>query len=188
MSNAAIYARVSSARQKEQETIGSQTAALRAHAEQVAAAELIADEWEGFDGVLVLSWRRCARGTGRQCSQADRRDDGDGHFMMAARMGRPESRRERSVGRQMNGVGTCGARWRGARPLNVLRAGPEADRSVEVELPVLAAVGVGGDCQLAVRIAVLAGASGDGHLDYWQNVLAAEGGLERHLAVGQVGH
>ncbi len=34
MSNAAIYARVSSARQKEQETIGSQTAALRAHAEQ----------------------------------------------------------------------------------------------------------------------------------------------------------
>jgi site-specific DNA recombinase len=35
MSNAAIYARVSSARQKEQETIGSQTAALRAHAEQL---------------------------------------------------------------------------------------------------------------------------------------------------------
>jgi len=34
-SNAAIYARVSSARQKEQETIGSQTAALRAHAEQL---------------------------------------------------------------------------------------------------------------------------------------------------------
>src|SRR5664279_3209927 len=34
MSNAAIYARVSSARQKEQDTIGSQTAALRAHAEQ----------------------------------------------------------------------------------------------------------------------------------------------------------
>jgi site-specific DNA recombinase len=33
MSNAAIYARVSSARQKEQETIGSQTAALRRHAE-----------------------------------------------------------------------------------------------------------------------------------------------------------
>src|SRR4051794_19376425 len=32
MSNAAIYARVSSARQKEQETIRSQTAALRAHA------------------------------------------------------------------------------------------------------------------------------------------------------------
>jgi site-specific DNA recombinase len=35
MSNAAIYARVSSARQKEQATIGSQTAALRAHAEQL---------------------------------------------------------------------------------------------------------------------------------------------------------
>jgi site-specific DNA recombinase len=35
MSNAAIYARVSSARQKEQETIGSQTAELRRHAEQL---------------------------------------------------------------------------------------------------------------------------------------------------------
>jgi site-specific DNA recombinase len=35
MSNAAIYARVSSARQKEQATIGSQIAALRAHAEQL---------------------------------------------------------------------------------------------------------------------------------------------------------
>ncbi len=35
MSSAAIYARVSSARQKEQQTIGSQTAALRAHAEQL---------------------------------------------------------------------------------------------------------------------------------------------------------
>ena len=35
MSNAAIYTRVSSARQKEQETIGSQTAALRTHAEQM---------------------------------------------------------------------------------------------------------------------------------------------------------
>jgi len=35
MSSAAIYARVSSARQKEQETIGSQTAALCAHAEQL---------------------------------------------------------------------------------------------------------------------------------------------------------
>lgn len=33
MSNAAIYARVSSARQKEQQTIGSQTAALQSHAE-----------------------------------------------------------------------------------------------------------------------------------------------------------
>ena len=35
MSNAAIYARVSSARQKEQETIRSQTVALHAHAEQL---------------------------------------------------------------------------------------------------------------------------------------------------------
>src|SRR3954465_10803335 len=35
MSNAAIYARVSSARQKEQATIGSQVAALHAHAEQL---------------------------------------------------------------------------------------------------------------------------------------------------------
>jgi site-specific DNA recombinase len=35
MSNAAIYARVSSARQKEQETIRSQTAALQRHAEQL---------------------------------------------------------------------------------------------------------------------------------------------------------
>ena len=35
MSNAAIYARVSSARQKEQQTIGSQTAALRSHAESL---------------------------------------------------------------------------------------------------------------------------------------------------------
>jgi site-specific DNA recombinase len=35
VSNAAIYARVSSARQKEQETISSQLAALRAHAEQL---------------------------------------------------------------------------------------------------------------------------------------------------------
>jgi site-specific DNA recombinase len=35
MSNAAIYARVSSARQKEQQTISSQTAALRSHAEDL---------------------------------------------------------------------------------------------------------------------------------------------------------
>src|SRR5664279_967861 len=34
MTSAAIYARVSSARQAKDETIGSQTAALRAHAEQ----------------------------------------------------------------------------------------------------------------------------------------------------------
>ena len=35
MTSAAIYARVSSARQKEEETIVSQTAALRAHAAQL---------------------------------------------------------------------------------------------------------------------------------------------------------
>ena len=35
MTSAAIYARVSSARQKEQETIVSQTEALRAHAGQL---------------------------------------------------------------------------------------------------------------------------------------------------------
>ena len=35
MSNAAIYARVSSARQKEQQTISSQTAGLHSHAEQL---------------------------------------------------------------------------------------------------------------------------------------------------------
>jgi site-specific DNA recombinase len=35
MSNAATYARASSARQKEQQTTGSQTAALAAHAEQL---------------------------------------------------------------------------------------------------------------------------------------------------------
>ena len=34
MTSAAIYARVSSARQKKDETIGSQTAALREHAAQ----------------------------------------------------------------------------------------------------------------------------------------------------------
>jgi len=35
MSNAAIYARVSSARQKEQQTIASQTAAMQSHAEEL---------------------------------------------------------------------------------------------------------------------------------------------------------
>ena len=37
VTSAAIYARVSSARQKKDQTIGSQTAALRAHAEQQPA-------------------------------------------------------------------------------------------------------------------------------------------------------
>ena len=43
MSNAAIYARVSSARQKEQETIGSQTVALHTHAEQLGLD--VPEEW-----------------------------------------------------------------------------------------------------------------------------------------------
>ena len=37
MTSAAIYARVSSARQKKDQTIGSQTAALRDHARQLGA-------------------------------------------------------------------------------------------------------------------------------------------------------
>ena len=43
MTSAAIYARVSSARQKKDETIGSQTAALRAHAGQLGAE--LPEEW-----------------------------------------------------------------------------------------------------------------------------------------------
>ena len=43
MTSAAIYARVSSARQKKDETIGSQTAALRAHAEQLGLD--VPEEW-----------------------------------------------------------------------------------------------------------------------------------------------
>jgi site-specific DNA recombinase len=56
MSNAAIYARVSSARQKEQETIGSQTAALRAHAEQLGLD--VPEPWvfedEGHSGASLV--------------------------------------------------------------------------------------------------------------------------------------
>ena len=56
MSNAAIYARVSSARQKEQETIGSQTAALRAHAEQLGLD--VAEQWmfsdDGHSGASLV--------------------------------------------------------------------------------------------------------------------------------------
>jgi site-specific DNA recombinase len=47
MSNAAIYARVSSARQKEQQTIDSQTAALRAQAEQLGVE--VPAGWEFCD-------------------------------------------------------------------------------------------------------------------------------------------
>jgi site-specific DNA recombinase len=56
MSNAAIYARVSSARQKEQETIGSQTAALRAHAEQLGLD--VPEQWmfcdDGHSGASLV--------------------------------------------------------------------------------------------------------------------------------------
>ena len=56
MTSAAIYARVSSARQKKDETIGSQTAALRAHAEQLGLD--VPDEWvfedEGHSGATLV--------------------------------------------------------------------------------------------------------------------------------------
>ena len=56
MSNAATYARVSSARQKEQQTIGSQTAAVAAHAEQlgldVPAAWVFCDD--GHSGATLV--------------------------------------------------------------------------------------------------------------------------------------
>jgi site-specific DNA recombinase len=56
MSSAAIYARVSSARQKEQETIGSQTAALRAHAEQLGLE--VPPQWvfcdDGHSGATLV--------------------------------------------------------------------------------------------------------------------------------------
>jgi DNA invertase Pin-like site-specific DNA recombinase len=56
MSNAAIYARVSSARQKEQETIGSQTAALRSHAEQLDLE--VPEQWmfedDGHSGATLI--------------------------------------------------------------------------------------------------------------------------------------
>ena len=56
MTSAAIYARVSSARQKKDETIASQTAALRAHAEQLGLE--IPEEWvfedEGHSGATLI--------------------------------------------------------------------------------------------------------------------------------------
>jgi site-specific DNA recombinase len=56
MSNAAIYARVSSARQKEQQTIGSQTAALHAHAGQLGLD--VPPQWvfcdEGHSGATLV--------------------------------------------------------------------------------------------------------------------------------------
>ena len=55
-SNAAIYARVSSARQKEQETIGSQTAALRTHAGQLGLD--VPEQWvfedDGHSGASLV--------------------------------------------------------------------------------------------------------------------------------------
>src|SRR4051812_37926153 len=56
MISAAIYARVSSARQKKDETIASQTAALRAHAEQLGLD--VPEEWvfedEGHSGATLV--------------------------------------------------------------------------------------------------------------------------------------
>ena len=57
MTSAAIYARVSSARQKKDDTIASQTAALRVHAEQLG--DLVAGV--GVDVVLCFSPDRLAR-------------------------------------------------------------------------------------------------------------------------------
>ncbi len=56
MSNAAIYARVSSARQKEQETIRSQTVALHTHAEQLGLG--VPEQWvfedDGHSGASLV--------------------------------------------------------------------------------------------------------------------------------------
>jgi site-specific DNA recombinase len=56
MTSAAIYARVSSARQKKDETIASQTAALRAHAEQLGVE--LPEQWvfedEGHSGATLV--------------------------------------------------------------------------------------------------------------------------------------
>jgi site-specific DNA recombinase len=56
MSNAAIYARVSSARQKEQETIRSQTAALRTHAARLGLD--VPEQWvfedDGYSGASLV--------------------------------------------------------------------------------------------------------------------------------------
>ena len=56
MTSAAIYARVSSARQKKDETIGSQTAALREHAAQArldVPAEWVFED-EGHSGATLV--------------------------------------------------------------------------------------------------------------------------------------
>ncbi len=56
MKTAAIYSRVSSDRQKEEQTIASQTAALSEHAEK--AGYVVPDDWifqdEGYSGALLV--------------------------------------------------------------------------------------------------------------------------------------
>ena len=56
MTSAVIYARVSSARQKKDETIGSQTAALRTHAAELGLE--VPEEWiftdEGYSGATLV--------------------------------------------------------------------------------------------------------------------------------------
>ena len=56
MTSAALYARVSSARQKKDQTIGSQTQALRAHARQLGLE--VPQDWifedEGHSGATLL--------------------------------------------------------------------------------------------------------------------------------------
>ena len=73
MTMAAMYARVSSARQREEATIASQTAALRAFAEQQGldvCAEWVFED-EGFSGASLVAeaceaWlARARRGRGR---------------------------------------------------------------------------------------------------------------------------
>ena len=64
MTSAALYARVSSAKQKDQETIGSQPASLRAHAEQLGLD--VPEDWvfadDGSPGRhwSAPSWIGCA--------------------------------------------------------------------------------------------------------------------------------
>jgi site-specific DNA recombinase len=63
MTSAAIYARVSSARQRKDDTIASQTAALRAHAEQLGVE--LPEDWvfedEGHSGATSSArpWNGC---------------------------------------------------------------------------------------------------------------------------------
>ena len=63
MTSAAIYARVSSARQKKDQTIGSQTQALREHAAQ---ARLDVPE-DGFSRTRAIRARRWSARPWRRC-------------------------------------------------------------------------------------------------------------------------